>query len=253
LLQAFGCWREFVVARAEMVIRVPDEVSDEDAAQALINPVTAWAMTMAEHQMESGDWIVQTAAGSTVGRLVLQLARSEGFKTINIVRRRAQVPEIRALGADVVLTSEDDNWGSELMRAADGKAPAKAIDCVSGRTGATVVRHLAPGGKLLLFGALSSHRQTDSAAFEMPIFGPRLIYGATTVQGWFLFHWLDNTPVEECRRVLSTILDRLACRELRLPPAKQHLPEKIADALLDADGTGRGGKPLLSLQAFGSG
>ena len=42
------------------------------------------------------EWLTQTAAGSTVGRLVLQLARSEGFRTISLVRRRAQVAEIES-------------------------------------------------------------------------------------------------------------------------------------------------------------
>jgi len=43
-------------------------------------------MTMVEHDLKPGDWLAQTAAGSTVGQLVLQLARSERFRTVNIVR-----------------------------------------------------------------------------------------------------------------------------------------------------------------------
>jgi NADPH:quinone reductase-like Zn-dependent oxidoreductase len=97
LLNVWGSWRELIVSPAERVIPVPSELSDEDAAQALVNPVTAWVMTMVEHDLKLGDWLVQTAAGSTVGQLVLQLARLEGFRTVNIVRRRAQVPDIKAL------------------------------------------------------------------------------------------------------------------------------------------------------------
>jgi NADPH:quinone reductase-like Zn-dependent oxidoreductase len=194
LLNVFGSWREFIAVPAEHVVPVPDGVSDDDAAQALVNPVAAWAMTILEHRLNPGDWVAQTAAGSTVGRLVLQLAKSEGFRTINIVRRSAQVPEIKQLGGDVVLTSEDELWVSEFAKAAAGRAPSKAIDCVGGRIGATLERHLAPGGRSLVYGALSSHRQTDPAAFEMPVFGPRLIYSAAAVQGWYLFHWLDSTP-----------------------------------------------------------
>jgi len=72
----------------ERVVPVPDGASDEDAAQAIVNPVTAWVLTMVEHRLQPGDGLTQTAAGSTVGRLVLQLARSEGFRTVTIVRRR---------------------------------------------------------------------------------------------------------------------------------------------------------------------
>jgi NADPH2:quinone reductase len=59
--------------------------------------------------------------------------------------------------------------------------PAKAIDCVAGRVGADLARALAVGGRLLVFGALSSHRQTERSAFEMPLFAPGLIYGAAVV------------------------------------------------------------------------
>ncbi len=65
------------------------DLSDEDAAPALVNPVTAWVMTMVEHDLKPGAWLVQAAAGSTVGQLALQLAHSERFRTVNIVRRRA--------------------------------------------------------------------------------------------------------------------------------------------------------------------
>ena len=46
LLNVWGTWRERLVAPAEGVVPVPDGVSDEDAAQALVNPVTAWVLTM---------------------------------------------------------------------------------------------------------------------------------------------------------------------------------------------------------------
>ena len=250
LLNVWGSWRELIVSPAERVIPVPGDLSDEDAAQAWVNPVTAWVMTMVEHDLKPADWLVQTAAGSTVGRLVLQLARSERFRTVNIVRRRAQVSEIKALGGEVVITSEDTDWGTQLATASEGKALSRAIDCVAGRTGATVARHLAPGGRLLVYGALSSHRQTDPSAFEMPLFVPRLIYGAAVVQGWYLLHWFEVTPPAECRAIFATVLDHLASGALRLPPAKRHRPQNITDALRDADGAQREGKPLLDLSSW---
>jgi NADPH:quinone reductase-like Zn-dependent oxidoreductase len=245
LVDVPGTWRELLVCPAERVVPVPDEVSDEDAAQALVNPVTAWVLTMVEHRMQRGEWLTQTAAGSTVGKLILQLARSEGFRTINIVYRRPQVPEIAKLGGDVTLCTEDDDWPSQLVKAGGGAGPSKAIDCVAGRIGAELVRALAPGGRILVFGALSSHRQTERSALEMPIFGPGLIYSAATVQGWFLFHWLATTPLPQCVSVFRNVLDRLASGAIRLPSARHYPAAQIGDALRDAEASGRDGKPLL--------
>jgi hypothetical protein len=54
LLNVWGSWRELIVSPAERVIPVPGDLSDEDAAQALVNPVTAWVMTMVEHDLKPG-------------------------------------------------------------------------------------------------------------------------------------------------------------------------------------------------------
>ena len=53
------------------ILLVPDTISDEVAAQLIVNPMPAWIMLTQELQVERGEWLVQTAANSTVGRLVL--------------------------------------------------------------------------------------------------------------------------------------------------------------------------------------
>ena len=249
LLDVWGTWRDLVLCDAERLVPVPDGVADEVAAQALVNPVTAWALAMEEHRMRPGDWLLQTAAGSTVGRLVLQLARSEGFRTINVVRRRAQAEEIRSLGGDVVLCTEDEDLRARILEVTDGKGISHAIDCVAGRTGADVARSLAPGGSMLVYGALSSHRQTEPAAFEMPIFAPRLIYAAASVRGWWLFHWLPSRPVAEAAGALRAVLEHLAFGGMALPPAALYPLSAVGEAMRDAEAMGRGGKPLLDFRA----
>ena len=163
LLDVWANWRELVVAPAERVFPVPDAVSDHDAAQAMINPVTALVLTMVEHRLRPGEWLAQTAAGSTVGRLALQLARSEGFRTLNLVRRSAQVAEIAALGGDLTWCTEDADWPAQFappkaagskrrsIAWAVGSAPPWREDCNpaadswftarSPRTGSPIRRH----------------------------------------------------------------------------------------------------------------
>src|SRR3989454_6406743 len=85
---------------------------------------------------------------------------------------------------------------------------------------------------------------------SMPVFAPRLIYSAAAVQGWYLLHCLEVTPLAECGAIFATVLDRLASGALRLPPAKRHRPQNIADALRDADGAPREGKPFLDLSSW---
>ncbi len=100
-----GTWRDTLVVDAARLLPVPDAVSDQSAAQFIVNPVTAWVMLEEELGLKPGDWLLQTAAGSTLGRLVIQLAQLRGYKTINLVRRPEQVPELLALGADAAFAS----------------------------------------------------------------------------------------------------------------------------------------------------
>jgi NADPH2:quinone reductase len=245
LLDVPGTWREQVISTAERAVPVPDGVSDEDAAQALINPMTAWAMTMVEHQLAPGDWLVQSAAGSTVGRFVLQIAKAQGFHTINLVRRAEQVAEIRALGGEVVICTADENWPEQLKNATGGGI-AKAIDCVAGRTGATLVRQLSPGGRLLMYGALSSHRQTDPSAFEMPVFAPALIYSSTEVHGWLIYTWLMRQGVGAGSRMLSNLLKLIADGRLKPPSAERYSLDDAHAAFAAAEQAGHDAKPLLA-------
>ena len=56
-----------------------------------------------------GDWLLQTAANSGVGHCLIQLAKAEGLKTINVVRRRSAVDDILALGGTAVICTEDED------------------------------------------------------------------------------------------------------------------------------------------------
>lgn len=185
------------------------------------------------------------AAGSTVGRLVLQIAKAQGFHTINLVRRREQVDEIEQFGGEVAICTEDENWPQRLMEATGGRGVTNAIDCVAGRVGASVAKCLAPGGRMLVYGALSSHRQSDPAAFEMPIFAPRLVYSAAEVRGWFLPHWLETNEEVECFKALRSMLELMAFGAVKLPPAKRYPASAYREALIATDGNSSEGKPLL--------
>ncbi|MDF3313926.1 hypothetical protein P3H15_54765, partial [Rhodococcus sp. T2V] len=75
-----GTWQEYVVADAESVLPVPAGMSDSTAAQILANPLTAVILTGDELGVRPGEWLLQTAAGSTVGQSVIQLGAHVGSR-----------------------------------------------------------------------------------------------------------------------------------------------------------------------------
>ena len=178
-----GTWQDYVVADAERVLSVPVGMSDSTAAQLLGNPLTAVILTGDQLDVRPGEWLLQTAAGSTVGQSVIQLGAYVGFKTLNVVRRRSAVDGILALGGTAVICTEDEDVRERIVDIAGHDGVSKAIDCVSGQVGADVSRALAPGGELVVYGALSTHRQTEPDKLTIPVFARSLIYETKTVRG----------------------------------------------------------------------
>jgi trans-2-enoyl-CoA reductase len=97
----FGSWREAgVVADADAALQVvPAGVPIEQAAMLRINPATALRMLRDFVELAPGDFVIQNAANSAVGRLVIQIARAAGWRTINLVRRLA----LNAVGGESAL------------------------------------------------------------------------------------------------------------------------------------------------------
>src|SRR5208337_5062329 len=119
-----------------------------------INPPTA-ALLLSEYvDLKPGEWIVQNAANSAVGRWVIAFAKARGLKTVNIVRRVELVPELKAIGGDVVVV--DSPNVSKEIKAAVGKAELRlALDGVSGPATGVLASTLSPHGTLVSFAAMS--------------------------------------------------------------------------------------------------
>jgi NADPH:quinone reductase-like Zn-dependent oxidoreductase len=217
-------------------VPVPDGLDDQTAATSYINPLTAWALTISGHNLKEGDWLLQTAAASSVGKLVLQLAQQYRFKTINVIRRREQQTIIRNFGGNEVICTADEDLRACLQELTGGKGVERAIDCVAGELGAEIARNLAPAGTMLVYGALSSHRQTDPAKFTMPLFAPRLIYSTATVRGWWLPRWVSSEPLAAVRTATSDLLTMLSSGALTAPAIVRYSFKDFQEAVCLADG-----------------
>jgi len=244
-VDTWNTWREQIVCPADKLVPVPDGLDDPVAATSYINPLTAWALTRSSHNLKEGDWLLQTAAASSVGKFVLQLAQKYRFKTINVIRRREQETIVRKLGGDEVICTEDENLTVRLRELTAGKGVERAIDCVAGELGAEVARNLSPGGTMLVYGALSSHRQTDPAKFILPLFGPRLIYSTATIRGWWLPRWVPSQPLAEMRAAMSGLLTMLSNGALTAPATVRYSFKDFQEAVRLADGEAGQQKVLL--------
>ena len=131
LLPGPGTWRARIKAPAKAVFALPEGIDHKQLAMLRVNPPTAWLMLHEFVAPKPGQWLVQNAANSGVGHCLIRLAREAGMKTVNVVRRAELAEELRAFGADVVLTDGPD-LDSRVRAATGGGAMPLAIDAVGG-------------------------------------------------------------------------------------------------------------------------
>ena len=231
-----GTWKEQLLLKQGQFVLIPDELSDQSAAQLIINPSTAWILCTRELPLKKNKWLLQTAAGSTLGRIVLQIAKLKEFKTINFVRRRAQVEELLDLGADAVICTEDEDVVDQVLKVTRKGAHA-GIDAVGGRTGALALESLRPGGILIAYGLLSRGRTSIDTG--------DMIFKETTIRGFWLNSWFRKTAPDKILNTFNELMDLITSEQIVPPVDAEYDLAEFKAAIKHSLASGRHGKVLL--------
>jgi NADPH2:quinone reductase len=239
LNQHSGNWQEQVVVPALRLFPVPSGVSDHDAAGYFVNPATALIMTRMELNVPEGAWLLQTAAGSSLGKMVIKLGKRFGFKTINVVRRAETAEMIRKLGGDVVVDTSREELEARVKEFTKGEGVKFAIDAVGGATVSQVVRCLGMGGRLLVYGSL------DWSTSEFT--NRHLIGTGACISGFALQQWSARQSKFQMLGLLKQIGKLMQEQVLTTDIAKVYPMEKYLEAIQAAEAEGRQGKILLQL------
>jgi NADPH:quinone reductase-like Zn-dependent oxidoreductase len=233
-----GTWAEYTITKARQVVPVPDEMTDEQAASFFVNPATALAMTQHVLKIPRGAWLLQSAAGGELGKMVIRLGYKHAFRTINVVRRREQVEELKRLGADQVIV-ESDGPIPEQVRKLVPDGVRYAIDPVGGETGSQVIASLAHSGRCLLYGSLSD---------EPVSVHPRYFIGNNIrVEGFWLGEWVKKQRVLTMLRLFRRVRSLMREGVLQTHFAATYPIEDVRKAVEHAATPGKGGKVLLRI------
>ncbi len=135
------------------VVAIPDSLGFEAAAAAPLCTLTAWQMIFEKGEIAPGQTVVVHAAGSGVSSIAIQLAKLVGARVIATTTERAKVERARALGADEVIVTSEQDYLAEIKRLT-GRAGADVIlDHVGGELLEKAVVATAWGGCVVTCGA----------------------------------------------------------------------------------------------------
>jgi len=164
---AMGSWAEYVVVRYNSLLSLPDEISDQIAAQMLINTITASVLIKAGHNSLKPPitlpvYILQNAAASGVGRLLTQVALDRGVRPIRLVRSNQSAERLRsALPGPPIYSTSDSNWKEQVREALEGHKLEVAFDAIGGKAIDDLAEVVDDGGTIINFGSLESNKGTN--------------------------------------------------------------------------------------------
>jgi trans-2-enoyl-CoA reductase len=232
-----GTWREAAVVKAAKLVAVPNDIVPEQAAMLKINPITAWRMLHDFVRLEKGDWLIQNAANSAAGRAAIQIARELGYRTVNVVRRKELIDELRAEVADVVLLDNDDL--REAVETATGGAPIRlALNAVGGESALRLAKVVAPEATIVTYGAMSLKPLTLPNGL--------LIFKNLCFTGFWVNKWYEQATAAERAETFERIFD-LAQRGLLETKVERTYPlGEFTAAVARAGQGGRAGKIVFN-------
>ncbi|MEX2582858.1 MAG: zinc-dependent alcohol dehydrogenase family protein [Gemmatimonadota bacterium] len=230
-------WQEYVVAEADSVIPLPPDLSEAQASMLIVNPTSAWLMLEDELKVQPGEWILQNAANSAVGRFVIQIARMKGYRTINVVRRRDVIGELKEAGADEVICEADEDVVARVQEITGGKGVPYALESVGGGSGSRLAAALGPGGTMLVFGRVGGQPLTIDG-------GPLLFRGAA-VKGWWLTRWFGQATPEQRAELFGTLIPLFVEGKLHAPVGGEYDLADVVAAVRESESGRKSGKILL--------
>ena len=171
--------------------------------------------------------------------MIIRLGKHYGFRTINVVRRREQAEELRSLGADVVISSADESIEKRVAELTGGGGVSFALDAVGGSTGLAVLRALAPGGRVLIYGILSGK--------AIPVESMELIAGQKAIEGFLLSEWAMKQSNVTMLLLFRRIVRLLRAGILTTEVGTSYPLDRIQEAVRAAETPGRRGKVFLRI------
>jgi NADPH:quinone reductase-like Zn-dependent oxidoreductase len=225
-------WRERMVLSADGLFALPPDADPGQLSMLAINPPTAAQLLSEYVNLKPGEWVVQNSANSAVGRWVIAFAKKRGLKTVNIVRRPELVPELKAIGGDVVVVDSPDV--SKEIKTSVAQAELRlALDGVSGPATGVLASTLSPNGTLVVYAAMS--------LAPMSISPLDVIFKPLTIRGFWLGH---PESTAKGASTLAQAAEMIASGQVQIPVVATYPLSSIKEAVAHAQ---RGGKILLEV------
>jgi NADPH2:quinone reductase len=231
-----GTYAGYAAVPADRLVRVPDKITDQQAAAAMLQGMTAHYLINTTYPLKKGETALIHAAAGGVGLLLVQMAKNIGAHVIGTAGTEEKAKLAREAGADEVIVYATQDFEAETKRLTGGRGVHVVYDGVGKSTFEKGLNVLRPRGYMVLFGGASG---------PVPPFDPIVLSqkGSLFVTRPSLIHYVALR--EELEQRSGDVFAMIAAGKLKLRISQIYKLEEVQQAHRDLEGRKTTGKILL--------
>lgn len=231
-----GSYAEYAAVPTDRLVRVPDGITDGQAAAAMLQGMTAHYLTHSTYPLKQGEITLIHAAAGGVGLLLVQMAKNFGARVIGTAGSEEKARLAREAGADDVIVYTKQDFEAETKRLTGGEGVHVVYDGVGKSTFDQDLNILRPRGYLVLFGGASG---------AVPPFDPIKLSqkGSLFLTRPSLTHYI--TSRQELEQRANDVFSMVAAGKLKLRIGHTYKLQEVQQAHRDLEGRKTTGKVLL--------
>lgn len=206
-----GTDAEFVTARRDNVLKLPDKITFEDAAASSLVFITAYQMLVEKAKVRSSDCVLVMGASSGVGTAAIQIAKLFDARVIAVSGSDEKLEKAKAIGADEVINYNNEKISGGVRRLTGKRGADVVFEHTGSATWGESILSTARGGRIVTCGATTGAEAVTDLRY---VFAKQLtIYGSTMGSQSLLFTMLDLMSRNRFRAVIDRKLPYTEVRE----------------------------------------
>ncbi len=154
-LNHYGVYGEVAIVPIHAVAEYPAKLSYEEATSIWMQYITAYGALIYYGHLAKGDYVIITAASSSVGLAAIEIAKAEGAISIAATRTSAKKAELLSLGADHVIATEEEDLVARVNEITGGHGARIVFDPIGGKGLEALAKATAVQGTIFEYGALA--------------------------------------------------------------------------------------------------
>lgn len=243
-ISRYGVHGETAILPAKFAFKYPDFLSPAEAASIAATYTTAWGALIDYGRMRKGDFVLITAASSSVGVAAIQVVNAVGAIPIAVTRSAAKKQGLIDVGAAHVIVSSDESISARAAEITDGKGARLIFDPIAVGILDELTAAAADNGIIFLYGSLGDARPLGTVPTSLPLLptlGKQL-----TVRGYNNYR-LNGDP-ERLRRAFDWVFDNLKSGKLNVTIAKRFTFDEYAEAHRYLESNGQIGRVVIDIR-----